>query len=144
MVEIILPMFALVVLTLTVGVSLAVAGVRSVMQRKVHPNYFKIMRGDPPPDHVVRLSRNLINLFETPVLFYAASILVLVLSFEFPTLNWSSFVLLAWAYVICRVVHSLIHTTYNYPVHRGLVFLVSLIILSAMWIKILLVVVDRI
>jgi hypothetical protein len=48
---------------------------------------------------------NFLNLFETPVLFYAASALTIALGKPIP----NSTVNLAWTFVALRVVHSAIH-----------------------------------
>ena len=39
----------------------------------------------------------------------------------------------AWAYFGLRVVHSLIHVTYNRVVHRFLVYVASTLLLFGMW-----------
>jgi len=71
---------------------------------------------------------NFTNLFETPVLFYAAILLALTLMLQDPVI-----VGLAWMYVILRIVHSFIHTTYNTVMHRFYVYLLSCIALLGMW-----------
>ena len=40
---------------------------------------------------------------------------------------------LAWAYVALRVVHSLIHLSYNHVYHRLAAFVVSNGVLAALW-----------
>ena len=42
---------------------------------------------------------------------------------------------LAWAYVVLRVLHSAIHLTYNNLFHRLPVFAASNVILVALWIR---------
>lgn len=139
MIELILPMFVLVILTVIIGVSLAVAGFSNVSRKKIRPSYFRIMQGDTPPESMVRLSRNFSNLFEVPVFFYVVCTLALALNIQS-----QSFLFLAWAFVILRIFHSLIHVTYNHPLHRGLVFLISLAVVVAMWVTVLLIVADRV
>lgn len=39
----------------------------------------------------------------------------------------------AWLYVGCRVVHAIIHTTYNNVVHRMLIFQLGSFILLIIW-----------
>ncbi|MGH8402087.1 MAG: MAPEG family protein, partial [Gammaproteobacteria bacterium] len=41
---------------------------------------------------------------------------------------------LAWIYVALRIVHSLIHVTYNKIIHRFSVYATSSFLLLAMWI----------
>ncbi len=73
-------------------------------------------------------SNNLKNLFEMPVLFYTAILLTLTLLIQDPLL-----VILSWLYVGLRVVHSIIHTTYNQVMHRFYVFIASAFVLLMIW-----------
>lgn len=83
------------------------------------------------PEDVVKVSNNIANQFETPVLFYVLCVLLLVLQ------GVDIFGLtLAWAYVALRVVHIYIHVGSNYVPRRLKVFGASLFVLLAMLIKI--------
>jgi hypothetical protein len=75
-------------------------------------------------------SNNLKNLFEMPVLFYAAVLLTLVLMIQDGVL-----VLLAWSFVVFRIAHSFIHCTYNNVNHRFLAYALSSLALILMWIR---------
>ena len=73
-----------------------------------------------------RASDNFRNLFELPVLFYAACLSGYVLN---PGSIW---VLgLAWGYVAGRVIQSAVHLTYNNPMHRGMGFFLAVLCLGA-------------
>jgi hypothetical protein len=76
-----------------------------------------------------RASDNYRNLFEAPVLFYVAALAAFALKVVTPLL-----VALAWLYVACRVVHSLIHVTTNRVKHRFLAFVASHAVLFVVWI----------
>ena len=80
------------------------------------------------PDYVRKVQNNYINQFEMPVLFYMACSLVLIFSVE----SWL-FVILAYAFVISRVVHMLIHTGSNRIKYRFTAFLVGVIFVMAQW-----------
>ena len=68
------------------------------------------------------------NLLELPVLFYVVCLLI------FTTGQGAALqVGLAWAYVALRVVHSLIHLSYNHVYHRLAAFVVSNGVLAALW-----------
>jgi len=67
---------------------------------------------------------NINNLFETPTLFYATCIGLYVLQAISTPL-----IIVAWAYVGARIVHSFIHLTYNLVMHRLLAFVTSLLLL---------------
>ncbi len=73
-------------------------------------------------------SDNFKNLFETPVLFYAAVTVSLILFIQSPLLDS-----MAWSYVMLRALHSLVHVTYNRVVHRFLVYFSSTLVLWGMW-----------
>jgi len=131
--DMIYPLFALVLLTLLVGFSLGIYRFRAVSSGKVTPGYYRLFRGAVPPDRMEQLSRNFSNLFEVPLLFYVLAILCLVTGIE------SRLMLgLSWLYVVLRYVHSAIHISYNHPLHRFLVFLASVLVIAILWILLLL------
>jgi len=74
-------------------------------------------------------ANNLANLFETPVLFLALVPLLLITGQA-----GVAQVLLAWIFVAARATHSWIHVTHNRVPVRFRAFLVSVAVLSAMWI----------
>ena len=71
---------------------------------------------------------NFRNLFEVPVLFFAICC-VLAITDNVTPLQIG----LAWLYVALRVVHSLIHLTYNRVTHRSGVFITSTLCVFLMW-----------
>ena len=73
-------------------------------------------------------NRNYMNLLELPLLFYVAVLLAHATANATPLL-----IGLAWAYVALRIVHSLIHITYNHVLHRFLAFAASNFVLLGMW-----------
>lgn len=74
-------------------------------------------------------ANNLRNLFEMPVLYFALVPLLLVTG-EAGTVQ----IVLAWIYVALRALHSFIHLVVRKVPQRFLVYLLSCIALSAMWI----------
>jgi hypothetical protein len=71
---------------------------------------------------------NFRNLFEVPVLFYA-----LCIALAATGTATTFFVAGAWAYVALRALHSFIHVTYNRVMHRFTVYVLSTVLLFAMW-----------
>jgi hypothetical protein len=136
--ELIYPMFALVVLTAIVGGLTAYNRIRSAYAGEIDPRYFKLMSKYEVPDKVAKLGRNFDNLFEVPVLFYAASVSALAMD-----INGQLLLVLAWAFVALRLVHTLIHLTYNYPLHRFMAFILSFLCVLAMWINIVFLVAEK-
>lgn len=126
--EIIIPMFFLVCLTFVVGISLGAARMVLSAKGQADPRYFKLWAGFSPPDHVQKLERNFSNLFEVPVIFYLAGVIAMTINVQNAVIHC-----LAWAFVALRYVHSIIHITYNNPLHRMIVFLLSSLMALAMW-----------
>ena len=73
-------------------------------------------------------NRAYMNLLEMPVLFYVICLMLFVSARVDQT-----FLYLAWAYVGLRVVHSLVHVTYNNVYHRLVAFTLSNFAVIVMW-----------
>ncbi len=122
------PMFAMVVLTFILMAYTLYLRINSVFKKDVNRGYYRLMSGYDVPEYITKTSRHFVNLFETPVLFYAAGILCIVLGIE------NVFLLsIAWAYIACRAVHALIHITYNNILHRMTVFLLGNLCILSIW-----------
>lgn len=83
------------------------------------------------PEHERKLSNAFDNQFQLPVLFYAAAILALLF-----TATWLE-ALLAWAFVVSRIVHATIHVTTNNVVRRFYAYAVGFALLSLFWLDLL-------
>ena len=68
------------------------------------------------------------NQFQLPVLFYVLTVLAIITRHADYL-----FVVLAWIFVVSRLVHAYIHCTTNYVRYRFLKFAIGLIVLIAMW-----------
>ena len=132
--EIIYPMFTLVVLTFFIGFSMGVSRLISAKKGLVDRRYFQLFTGYAAPDSIIKLGRNFSNLLEVPVLFYAAGIILLALDINNPLMLG-----FAWTFVVLRIIHSIIHVTYNNPIHRFMVFLLSSSIVLVMWIQLVII-----
>ena len=80
------------------------------------------------PERLRKLANNYQNQFELPVLFYALMALLIATG-----LADGVSLVLAWAFVASRLVHSFIHVGTNNVVHRLYAFAASLAVLAAMW-----------
>ncbi len=127
------PLFAMVVLTFVVMLITVRVRFKSVRRGDVPLSYFALMQGEKIPSMVTKTSRHFSNLFEVPVLFYAAGAVYLALDLEQPFA-----VQVAWAFVLSRCVHTVIHLGYNNVIHRLLAFGLSIVCVLALWISILL------
>ena len=123
------PMLAMVLLTFGVAVLLFRARVRSVREGHTPVSYFRVFHGSPEPEFLAKRTRHYLNLFETPVLFYAGCLAAMVAGINGPVV-----LALAWGYVAARLVHAWIHLGNNRVRHRLNVFLFGWILLLSLWI----------
>jgi hypothetical protein len=86
------------------------------------------MSGYDAPEQIVKVGRQLSNLFEMPVLFYVAGLAYLILG-----LNAQGPKIFAWLFVVTRIAHAIVHVTYNNPLHRLVVFMISNLCILVMW-----------
>jgi hypothetical protein len=78
-------------------------------------------------DDVVKVSNNIANQFETPVLFY-----LLCLGAVVGGVSDTLLIVLAWFYTMLRYFHAYVHVTSNYVPLRMKVFIISLIVILIM------------
>jgi hypothetical protein len=130
--DILFPVCGLILLTLIVQVTLVRGRVGAIKRARVNPQaiadsarFDEVMKG------LENISDNFENLFEMPVLFYVATVLVFTLQ-----LTDSFYVFAGWAFVILRCLHSWIHCSYNKIMHRAYAYFLSSIILWIMWARI--------
>ncbi len=125
-----LPIFGMVFLTIGVALWMLKLRYKAVLKDGVSVQYFKLNRGAKLPDDLVRVTQHYENLFETPVLFYVAVLLVLILN-----VNDFVYVLLSWGYFLTRLIHAYIHTVTNKIKHRKNVFILSGLFLLVLWVR---------
>lgn len=123
------PMFAMVLLTGFVLVRLFRSRVSAVQAGQVTASYFRLYQGAVEPETTVKNSRHFSNLFEAPTLFYAVCLAAMVTH-----VTGLLMVVLAWLYVVTRIVHAAIHLGPNRLRYRVRAYFVSWLILLAMWI----------
>ena len=126
--NILYPIFAMIGLTLFCIARLGYLRLMAVKHGHVDPRFFSLYRGYEEPEKLAAYSRHVVNLFETPILFY-----VLVIT-AFVTGQTGDVVTgLAWAYFGLRLIHSYVHLTSNVVMVRFRLFLFSLIVLVTLW-----------
>jgi hypothetical protein len=124
------PVVALVGWTLIVGLLVPYQRFKAFFARQVTADDFKLGESSNV-SHVVSIpNRNFMNLFEVPVLFYVVCIILFVTQ----TAD-SIAVALAWSYFGLRVLHSLVHLTYNTVIHRFALFAASNLVLAVLGIR---------
>ncbi len=120
------PVLAQVFLTFVMFIVLAVRKARAVKAGEVDRQQ-TALNNRLWPDDVVKVSNNIANQFEAPVLFY---VLCLVLN----SLNAAGTVavVLAWLFVASRYAHAYVHVNSNYVPVRMRLFMVGCSVLLAM------------
>jgi len=83
------------------------------------------------PDEIKALQNNVRNQFETPVLLFAG----IATAFAVGAANWSV-ALFAWAYIVSRVVHRMIHVGANRVGKRFQAYAAGLLALAGLWVSI--------
>lgn len=131
--SVIYPMGLLAIFTLLYSTVLISGRIKAVKAGDLRPGYFKEHNNGTPPGYVQKPTRQWANLYEVPVLFYAAGAAILALG-----LDDAVFVYMAYVFVGLRLVQAGIHTTYNNVTHRLFVFACGLIMVLALWIRLLL------
>ena len=137
--EIFIPMFYMVLLTFSVSLIGTIVRFKNVLVDKNHSGseMMKFSLPSSATEITKQADRNLTNLFEFPILFYAISIVLYVTGKVD-----SYFVLLAYWFVGLRVAHSVYHIFINGFIGdtplRALFWLPSLLILIWMWVRFIL------
>ena len=119
------PIFVLVLWTSAVFLVLAFGRVKYTKNPQ-DAAHSKDLKGTMP-DWVERAADNYNHLFEQPVAFYALTLCIAVIN------NFDSFVVqLAWAFVVLRIMHSLVQLTFNLVLLRFFIFVMGWLVLALM------------
>jgi hypothetical protein len=121
------PLFVEVVLTFVLGFWLAILRVEAIRSGRVHPRDVAL-REPNWPTRVLQVGNAYHNELELPLLFYVLTILSIITRHADLL-----FVLLAWVFVVLRLVRAYVHVTDNRLSRRGMVFLAGVIVLAVMW-----------
>ena len=121
------PVIALVCWTLAVMIWLGYERVRNINRLKLSPDAGKFARdlNALMPDRAKQVSDNYMHLMEQPTLFYAVCFSLQFLGQSEHPVNIG----FAWGYVSIRVLHTLVHSTFNDVRIRFFLFLLSSVFL---------------
>ncbi len=125
---VLLPLFVQVLLTFGLGIYLAYWRGLDFRSGAVRPSQIAL-REPNWPTRTMQVANSYANQFELPVLFYVLTILVMI-----TRKADLIFVVLAWIFVLARIVQAAIHITSNNVRQRGAAFGVSALVLLIMWI----------
>jgi hypothetical protein len=124
---VLLPLFVLVLLTFVLLFWTARLRVAAVRRGDVHPRDVSL-REPNWGTRETQVANAYHNQLELPLLFYVLTILAWITK-QADLL----FVVMAWVFVILRIVHAVIHVTSNHLRRRFVVFAASVLVLALMW-----------
>jgi hypothetical protein len=125
---ILLPLFVEVILTFVLLFTMAPLRTRDFASGAVRPDDIAL-REQKWPKRTTQFANSFSNQFELPVLFYVLTIL------EYVThLAGIVFVVLAWIFVIFRILQAYVHVTSNIVRLRGAFFAIGAVVLAIMWV----------
>ncbi|MBQ84994.1 MAG: hypothetical protein CMQ16_01110 [Gammaproteobacteria bacterium] len=119
------PIFVLVLWTSAIFLVLAFGRIKYTKNPQ-DAAHSKDLKGTMP-DWVERAADNYNHLFEQPVAFYALTLCIAVIN------NFDCFMVqLAWAFVVLRIMHSLVQLTFNLVLLRFFIFVMGWLVLALM------------
>src|SRR5437016_8421372 len=126
--DILAPLFVLVALTFVLLAWMGAVRIAAVRRGEVRVKDTALGQSNWPP-RVQQISKCYHNQFQLPVLFYVLTILALFLR-KADLL----FVVMAWIFVVLRIVHAAIHVTSNHVGRRFQAFAAGAVVLLLMWV----------
>jgi hypothetical protein len=125
---VLLPLFVEVALTFAMMFWMASARTAAIKARQTRIADIALGQANWPA-RVQQISNSYASQFQIPVLFYLLTVLVIITRHADIV-----FVVMAWLFVVSRLVHAYIHTSSNYVPRRFGAFAIGSIILLVMWI----------
>jgi hypothetical protein len=129
------PMLTLIALSFAMALAILFTRSAELIKGTKPVSYFEDFDGVGASVAVMRPTRQLVNLFEFPVLFYAAIAILIAINVTDDLLQK-----LCWSYVSLRWLHAISHLLLNRLWFRTPVFAAGNIILLAIWVRIALLV----
>ena len=124
---VLLPLFVLVLLTFVLGFWTAYLRVQAVRNREVHPRDVALREPNWPP-RVLKVVYAFQNQLELPLLIYVLTILAWITG-QADLL----FLVLAWIFVVLRILHAAVHVSSNGLAQRAILFIAGAVVLAVMW-----------
>ena len=124
------PMMAMFLWTFLILLRNVQVRVSAVLKGQLSNDYFELFRGAEPSEVILKTGNHLRNLMEIPPLFYIVALAIMLTQH-----TDRFFVMLAWSYFTFRVGHGLVHLTINKVPPRFLFFILSNVVLLAMWVR---------
>lgn len=124
------PMLAMFVWTFLIMLRNMQVRLAAVFKGELTNEYFELFRGAEPSEKVLKTQNHLRNLMEIPPLFYIVGLAIMISG-----KTDSLFVILAWSFVALRIGHGLVHLTFNKVPPRFFFFILSNVVLLALWVR---------
>jgi hypothetical protein len=122
------PLFVHVALTVSVGVRNVTGRVAAVQSGETRLRDVAIDSSNWPP-RLRKISNNFDNQFDLPMVWLGLSALV-VATGKIDT----PLIIMSWAFIISRLVHSYIHTGSNHLPSRMYAYITGIVLVVAMWV----------
>ena len=122
------PMIAHAALVFVLYMELGRRRAISASKKELHISDFRVLRPESDTEYTGVAARAVINNFEMPVLFHAASLAL----FSVGAVSQSA-IIVAWVFIAGRIAQSLVHLTYNNVIHRAGGFFLSVFMTMALW-----------
>ena len=119
------PVFVLILWTFTIFLIMSFGRTR-FMKDPQDAAHTKDLKGTLPA-WVERTGDNYNHLFEQPIAFYVVTLAIASINSIDPLMMQ-----LAWAFVILRIIHSLVQLTFNLVLVRFMIFLIGWLIIAYM------------
>ena len=126
--QIFTPVLAMAALTFIVWLRMYFMRIGQMKRERIHPQAVATSAQAAAKLTDSRAADNFRNLFELPVLFYAAVLVAAQAGLVTPLVLG-----LAWLFVLLRVLHSWIQCTYNKVMHRFQVYVAGGAVLWVLW-----------
>lgn len=129
--QLIFPMAFYVFYIWCLGAYLFNSRVKAVKADHSLGKFFKVYQGNPPPERVILIGRHFDNQFQVPMLFLLTCTL-------YPSLGIPSVttVVLAWLFVVSRLLHSWVHLGRNKVLRRVFFYTLGWIVILVLWVDI--------
>ena len=124
------PMLAMFLWTFLILLRNVQVRVSAVLKGQLSNDYFELFRRAEPSEVILKTGNHLRNLMEMPPLFYIVTLAIMLTQH-----TDKIFLMLAWSYFAFRVGHGLLHLTINRVPPRFLFFILSNVVLLAMWVR---------
>lgn len=130
---IVYPMTFYVLYTFAFAIANFVTRVAAIKNKSVSFGYFKDFQGTAQlPNKMVIMGRHYDNQFQLPMLFLMTCLALL----QFNVVD-ATFIVLLWAFIAFRVMHTLIHLGSNNIRQRVIAFALGWLVLVVIWLRLL-------